>query len=364
MARPETPAPQAAEAASPSPLREIVRRLARWETGLVLLFIGTLIFGANASPAFTQSTTFFFVGLNIGEVAIMALPLALIIITGEIDLSVASILGLSGVVLAELAGHGWPIQAAIVMALVVGAACGLFNGFLITRLGLPSLAVTIGTLALFRGIAQIILPNDTLAGLPASLTKIGVVPIPNTQIPYSIAIFGFLAIVVAIALHATPLGRSIFAIGLNREAAFFSGVRVKRIQLWLFVLSGVLSALAGVLFTFRFASARYDSGVGLELDVITACLLGGISIFGGRGTIFGVVLALAILGSLRQALTLENVSPQEQSIVVGGLLLLSVIVPSAGGVYRRTRAQVQASRQRRRARGAPAQAPAAGEAAP
>ena len=144
--------------------------------------------------------------------------------------------------------------------------------------------------------------------------------------------------------------------------AALMGIPVRRVRIGVYAASGMLSALAGVLFTFRFASARYDAGVGLELDVITACLLGGISIFGGRGTIFGVVLALAILGSLRQALTLENVSPQEQSIVVGGLLLLSVIVPSAGGVYQRTRAQVQAFRRRRRARAAAAQA-AAGEAA-
>jgi len=272
VARPET-TPRAAEAGTPGPLREILRRLMRWETGLVLIFIATLIFGSNASPAFMKSTNFFFVGLNTGEVAVMALPLALIIITGEIDLSVASVLGLAGVVMAELAGHGWPIAAAIVMALLVGALCGLFNGLLITRLGLPSLAVTIGTLALFRGIAQIILPNDTLAGLPASLTKIGVVPIPHTQIPYSIAIFGFLAILVAIALHATPLGRSIFAIGLNREAAFFSGVRVKRIQLWLFVLSGVLSALAGVLFESTIESRLRSAAVVAASQILWAVVL-------------------------------------------------------------------------------------------
>ena len=343
-ARPAPTRPPAAQVA-----REVVRRLTRWESALVLLLLAIIIWGSTVSPAFLRSDNFFYVGLNVGEVAIMALPLALVIITAEIDLSVASVLGLSGVVLAELYTHGWPIAAAIVMALLVGVACGFFNGLLVTRLGLPSLAVTIGTLALFRGIAQIILPNDTVAGFPPELTKIGIEPIPGTQIPYSIAIFGFLAVIFAVVLHATPLGRSIFAIGANQEAAFFSGIRVKRIRLGVFVASGLLSAVAGVLWTFRFASARYDAGIGLELEVITACLLGGISIFGGRGTIIGVVLAVAILGALGQALTLDNVSAQQQQIVVGGLLLLSVIVPSAPAVIRRTRAHVRTLRERRRA---------------
>jgi rhamnose transport system permease protein len=358
----ETPAAAPAAPRVPPAAREVLRRLTRWESALVLLLLATILWGSSVSPAYLRSDNFFYIGLNVGEIAIMALPLALIIITAEIDLSVASILGLSGVVLAELYTHGWPIAAAILAALAVGVACGFFNGLLVTRLGLPSLAVTIGTLALFRGISQIILPNDTVAGFPPELTKIGVEPIPGTQIPYSIAIFGALAIIIAVMLHATPLGRAIFAIGANQEAAFFSGIRVKRIRLGLFVLAGLLSALAGVLWTFRFASARYDAGIGLELDVITAALLGGISIFGGRGTIIGVVLAVAILGALGQALTLDNVSAQQQQIVVGGLLLLSVIVPSAPGVYRRTRGHIRTVRQRRRAERT--RAPAEGETAP
>jgi rhamnose transport system permease protein len=331
--------------------REIFRRVMRWESGLVLMLLAVFLFGADKSPAFTESDNFFYIGLNMGEIAIMALPLALIIITGEIDLSIASVLGLSGVVMAEFYTHGWSMAASIVAALTVGVLCGLLNGYLVTQLGLPSLAVTIGTLALFRGISQIILPNETLAGFPPELTKIGIEPIPGTQIPYSIAIFGALAVFTAIVLHATPLGRAIFAIGANQEAAFFSGIRVKRIRLGLFVACGLLSALAGILWTFRFASARYDSGVGIELDVITVALLGGISIFGGRGTIIGVVLAIAILGALRQALTLDNVSAQEQTIVVGVLLLVSVIVPGISGMYERAGTYIRSVRDRRRVGG-------------
>jgi rhamnose transport system permease protein len=328
---------------------ERIRPLVRWETALLLVLGATLLYGASVSPAFMQSGNFFYIGLNVGEVAIMALPLTLIVITGEIDLSVASMLGLAGVVMAELFKHGWNVWPAMVMALVVGAVGGAFNGFLVTRVGLPSLAVTIGTLTLYRGIAQVILPTDTIGGFPANLANIGVIPIPGTQVPWSILFFAVLAVIFGIVLHATPLGRAIFAIGAGKEAAFFAGIRVKRITFWLYVLSGVLSAFAGVLWTLRFASARYDSGTGLELYVVTIVLLGGISIFGGRGTIVGVMIAVAVLGCLQTALTLALVSAQDQNIVIGGLLIASVIVPNGLDLYRRARARLQSAAARRAA---------------
>ncbi len=329
-------------------VRALLRPLVRWETALVALLVGTILLGAHLSPAFTRSGNFFYIGLNIGEIAIMALPLALIVVTGEIDLSVASMLGLSGTVMASLFAHGWPIWPAMGAAIVIGALGGLLNGVLVTMAGLPSLAVTIGTLTLYRGIAQIILPNNTVGGFPAHLTEIGINPISHTQLPYSVAIFIGLAVLAAIVLHATGVGRAIFAIGANQEAAFFSGIRVKRIKLVLFVLSGVVSSLAGVLWTLRFASARYDAGVGLELDVVTVVLLGGISIFGGRGTIFGVVLAVCVLASLEDALTLDLVSPQDQNIVKGGLLIASVILPNITDAIGRGRERIGSFAARRR----------------
>src|SRR3989454_12493318 len=242
--------------------------IARWETLLLVLLGGTIAYGAAVSPYFLQSTNLFFICLNVGEIAIMALPLTLLVVTGEIDLSVASMLVLTGVLMAELFKHGWPIWPAMMAAVVLGAILGAVNGFLVTRIGLPSLAVTIGTLTLYRGIAQGILPTDTIGGVPANLSSIGVVPLPHTHIPYSIAVFGALAIVFAVALHATPLGRAIFAIGAGREAAFFAGIRLERVKFWLFVLSGALAGFSGVLWTLWFASARYDSGVGMELFAV------------------------------------------------------------------------------------------------
>src|SRR5207244_7379934 len=217
------------EVPSRPPSRRNLGGFVRWELLLVVLLGCSIAYGAHASPYFLESTNLFYICLNVGEIAIMALPLTLIVVTGEIDLSVASTLGLTGVLMAELFKHGWPIWPAMIAAVLLGAFLGAVNGFLVTRVGLPSLAVTIGTLTLYRGIAQVILPTDTIGGFPTGLSNIGVVPIPGTEIPYSIAFFVALAVVFGVVLHLTPLGRAIFAIGAGREAAFYAGIRVKRI---------------------------------------------------------------------------------------------------------------------------------------
>ena len=320
------------------------RGVLRWESALVVVLAGTLIFGSSTSPYFLNPSNFFYIGLNVGEIAIMALPLTLIIMTGEIDLSVASMLGLSGTVMGYLFSDGWSIWLAMAVALAVGVLGGALNGVLVARVGLPSIAVTIGTLTLFRGIAEILLAPRTITGFPLSLTRIGVVPIPGTQIAYSAAIFLVLAVVAGIVLHATPLGRRIVAIGLQREAAKFAGIRVNRIKFWLFVLSGVVCAFAGILLTLKNASVSYDAGTGLELNVVAIVLFGGVSIFGGRGTIVGVVLSVAIVGCLLQALTQRNVQPEVQNIIIGILLLISVVIPNGREAIRRIR-----ERARRRA---------------
>ena len=317
------------------------RAVLRWESGLVVVLVATLIFAGTQSSEFFTQSTMFYVGLNMGEIAIMALPLALIVMTGEIDLSVASMLGLSGTIMGYLFSNGWNVYLAMAVALLAGAVGGALNGVLITGLGLPSIAVTIGTLTLFRGLAEVILGNSTVGGYPASLTKIGVTPIQGTQLSYSVVIFVGLAVVCAIVLHATPLGRAIFAIGLQSEAAHFAGIRVGRIKFWLYVVSGAVCALAGILFTLKNASARYDAGTGLELNVVAIVLLGGVSIFGGRGSVVGVVLSVVIVGSLQQALTQMQVDAQVQNIVLGGLLLVSVIVPNGAEAARRIRARTR-----------------------
>lgn len=320
------------------------RNIIRWESGLVLVLALVLGFAAWKVPHFLTATNVFYVGLNMGELAIMALPLMLIVITGEIDLSVASMLGLSGVVAGQVFSAGAGIWVAMLAALVVGALGGALNGFLIASMGLPSIAVTIGTLTLFRGIAEVVLAPRTITGFPAWLTDVGVAPVVGSHLSFSAAIFIVLAVGTGIVLHATGLGRSIYAIGLQPEAAQFAGVRVRRIKMSLFVLSGIVCAFAGILFTAKNASVSYDAGTGLELTVVAIVLFGGVSIFGGRGTLVGLVLSVVIVGFLQQAITqvpasptIQNMKPQLQAIIIGVLLLLSVVLPDGGEAIRRIR---------------------------
>jgi rhamnose transport system permease protein len=324
----------------------LARRLLRWETALVVLLVAVGLVGEQTSPGFLTGRNLFYLGLDVGEIALMALPLTMIIVAGEIDLSIASILGLASALLGWLWDAGWPLELIFPAVLVAGALAGAVNGVLVTRLGLPSLAVTIGTLALYRGLAFVILGDQAVADFPASYTRYGTTPIPGTSIPYPIALFAVLAVVFGVVLHATPFGRSVFAIGANQEAAFFSGIRVRRAKFLLYVASGAMSALAGIVFTLRFASARADNGAGLELAVVAAVLLGGVSIFGGKGTLGGVVAAVFLLGGIRSALILNDVSNDILNVVTGLLLIGSVIAPNLsaalGRAAGRRRAAIQA----------------------
>jgi len=315
--------------------RPLARRLLRWETALVALLVVVGLVGEQASPGFLTGTNLFYLGLDVGEIALLSLPLTMIIIAGEIDLSIASILGLTSALLGWLWNAGWALELIFPTVLVAGALAGALNGFLVTRLGLPSLAVTIGTLAMYRGLAFVILGDEAVADFPASYTRYGTTPIPGTSIPYPIALFAVLAVVFGVVLHATPFGRSVFAIGANQEAAFFSGIRVRRTKFILFVLSGAMAGLGGIVFTLRFASARADNGAGLELAVVAAVLLGGVSIFGGKGTLGGVVAAVFLLGGVRSALILNDVSNDILNVVTGLLLIASVIAPNASAAIGR-----------------------------
>ena len=306
-----------------------MRKFLRWEAALVLLLVVVAITGQiNTGGSFLSGGNLFYLGLDIGEIALIALPLTLVIVAGEIDLSVASVLGLSSALVGWLWNAGWALETILPTVIVVGAVCGAVNGFLVTKLGLPSLAVTIGTLALYRGLALVVLGDTAVADFPPSYTEFGTTPIPGTSIPWPIALAAVLAVVFGVVLHASSFGRSVFAIGANEEGARFSGIRVKRIKLILFVLAGAVAAIAGIVYTFRFSSARADNGVGLELAVIAAVLLGGVSIFGGKGTLFGVLAGVLLLGGLRNLLILQDVSTEILTIVTGLLLLVSVLAPS------------------------------------
>jgi rhamnose transport system permease protein len=320
----------------------------RWETGLAIIVVIIGVIGTAASPSFLTSNNLFNLGLSNGEIAIMTLPMALIVISGEIDLSVSSILGMSSCLLGFLWSKHWPMIAIFVVIAVVGIAAGAVNGLLVTRVGLPSLAVTIGTLTLYAGIAEILLGPRTVANFPAAYTNLGVNAVPYTgnAVTYSTAIFVVLAVIFGVVLHMTPAGRSIFAMGASPEAALFAGIRVKRIKTILFIVSGLVCSLAGVLYTFRLSTAVADNGVGLELDVVAIVLVGGISIFGGQGSIPGVVLGVLAFAGIQNALLLTNFNQEASGIVAGGLLLLSVFGRNAGSYARRLREWAPAGRAR------------------
>jgi rhamnose transport system permease protein len=312
----------------------------RWESALVVALALTVALGAITSSHFlTVSNIFSNVSLPYGELVIMALPMTLIILSGEIDLSIASTLALSSSLVGYLWSQHWAMPLAVLSALAAGVVCGALNGLLVTRLGLPSLAVTIGTMTLYEGISEIILGPSIVTSFPAAYTTIGVNPFPGTGglLSYSAVIFIVLAVVFGILLHATPFGRSVVAIGWNKEAAQFAGIRVKRMKTTLYMISGLVGAAAGVLYTFRLSTAEANNGTTLILPVVAVVLLGGVSIFGGKGTLVGVVLAVLVYCGLQSMLLLTNFNTNALELVTGGLLLLSVLIPNGGELAGRAR---------------------------
>jgi rhamnose transport system permease protein len=275
-----------------------------------------------------------FVLLDVIPIAMIAVPMTLVIISGEIDLSVASVLGLSSAVLGQLWASGLPLPLILPLVVLLGAALGAVNGLFVTGFGLPSLAVTIGTLALYRGLAYVVLGDRAVADFPPGWTGAFIEAIPGSAVPWASLAVLALIVVFGVVLHATPVGRGLYAIGNNDQAAQFSGVGVARTKFWLFVLTGAVAALAGVFWTMRYASARADNGGGLELSVVAAVLLGGVSIFGGRGTLVGVVAGVLLLTTLRNALQLADVPADTLTVVTGTLLIVSVVGPNAVAMLR------------------------------
>jgi rhamnose transport system permease protein len=301
------------------------RLLVTRESAVIALTAAVVIYSLLNVPNFDGPLTLKFLLQDIAPILLIALPMTLIIITGEIDLSVASIVGLSSVMLGVLHDNGLSIPVAGLAALLLGAACGAINGFLVAYVGLPSLAVTIGTLALFRGVAVGLLGTKAVTEFTESWTDLATGTIGDTNIPLVMIPFVVLAVGFSLLLHFSTVGRGVYDIGLNSEAAHFTGVDVARTKLILFVLSGVVSAFAGIYYTLRFGSARGDNATGMELQVIAAVLLGGVSIFGGRGRLHGVVAGVVLIGVISSALRLERVTVNVTNIIIGLLLVASVI---------------------------------------
>jgi rhamnose transport system permease protein len=301
----------------------------RWDSVVGALLISVFLVGTGSTEGFAETTNLSAALNDIAEVALIALPMVLLVVAGQVDLSVASMLGLSSALAGSLWNAGFAFEMIVPICLLVGAGGGLLNGWLVTRVGLPSLAVTIGTLALFRGLASVVLGTKAVADFPQTYADWAAYTqtVPGTFVPYPVALFVLLAAVTAVVLHCTGFGRSLFAIGAQEDAAHFTGIRVKRIKLVLFVLSGVVASFAGIVYTLRYGSARADNGLGLELVVIASVLLGGIDFDGGKGTLGGAVAGVLLVGLLRNLLTLNDISGEIQAVVTGLLLIASVLTP-------------------------------------
>ncbi len=308
---------------------DFVARFANWDNFLAALTIAVIAYAVLFVPNFASAFNISQAIAGVSERALIVLPMVLLIIAREIDLSVASILALTSVVFGLMVQAGAPLLVAIPLTLVAGALCGAFNGALVTALGLPSLVVTLGTMALYRGIGYILLGSGSINIFPDSFLDFGINMVGPTPIPWTIVPFLVLAPIFAVVQQKMPLGRRIYAIGGNPDAARYSGIRLARTVFGLFVTSGVVCAAAGMVYAARLANARANNALGIELDVITIALLGGVSVFGGKGRLTGVLWALLLVATIRNVLGLLQIGGDAQGSIIGSLLILSLLVSNA-----------------------------------
>lgn len=306
-----------------TPLR---RMLASWE---VLLFcVAVLIFIANslASPYFLDAWNLSDATFNFTEKAMIAFAMALLIIAGEIDLSVAAIIALASTAMGYAVQMGVGTPGLLAIGITTGLACGAFNGFLVAVLRLPSIVVTIGTMSLFRGISYIVLGDQAFGKYPADFAYFGQGYV-FWVFSFEFVLFLAVAFAFGILLHKTNFGRHVYVIGNNPLAARFSGIPVERVKFILFLLTGLMSGIAAVCLTSRLGSTRPSIAQGWELEVVTMVVLGGVSILGGAGTIVGVVIAAFVMGLVTFGLGLLNVPGIVMSIFIGLLLIITIALP-------------------------------------
>ncbi len=301
--------------------------LRRWETLLVVILVAVLLINTNLSPFYLNLNNQINVFQLSIEKIIVALAMTLIIINAEIDLSVASVMALAACVIATMHEQGIPLPIGIAVALITGLLCGAFNGFWIAYIGLPSLAVTLAGLIGYRGVALILLEDRSIGEFPDWFDRLGQQALIG-PLPLALVLFLILLIITVIVLQYSAFGRYIYVIGNSSDVARYAGVNVKRVKMILFMTSGLIAALAGVLLAARLGAVRGSMAEGFELDVVTMVLLGGVSIFGGSGTLTGVFLSILIILNLRNGMSLVNIPGATQTGVIGLLLILSVFVPT------------------------------------
>ena len=306
---------------------KILKHLKSWEGFLAIILLVVVIVNSLLSESFLSIENQINLFVLSIEKVIIALIMAKIIINAEIDLSVASMMGLSACALGWFVESGMSMTMALIASITIGAVGGAFNGFWITVVKLPSLVVTLAMLIGFRGLARVLIGDRSIKMFPQWFEDLGQQPL-FLNIPFSVMIFVALLIFVVITLEYTGFGRHIYTIGINQNVALYSGINVARVKMLLFIFSGIISAIAGILYAARLGTVRGDMGLGFELDIITIVLLGGVSIFGGSGSIYGVILSILIVLYLRNGMSLSNITGHLQTGVIGVLLILSVLIPN------------------------------------
>jgi rhamnose transport system permease protein len=303
----------------------------RWELFLTAILVAVFFVNISLSPFYLGEQNFVNMFQLSIEKLIVVVAMTFVIINGEIDLSVASVMAFSACVLAGLHDAGGvPFEVAVVIAILAGTAAGLLQGSFVAFMGLPSLVVTLAGLIGFRGAGRIIVEDNAIGDFPEWFDRIGQDPLVG-RFSFAFILFLVAVVVAGIILHRTAFGRSVYVIGNNANVARYSGINVARDKLIIMTASGTAAGIAGVLFAARLGTVRGDLATGFELDIITMVLLGGVSIFGGSGTIVGVGLAILIVLNIRNGLGLANYDQNTQLGVIGALLILSVLVPNLVG---------------------------------
>ena len=305
-----------------------------WESLLLVVAIAIFIANSFASPYFLNAWNLSDATFNFTEKAMIAFAMALLIIAGEIDLSVASIIALGSTAMGAAAQFDVSTFTLVLIGLGTGVVCGAINGVLVTVMGMPSIVVTIGTMSLFRGISYIVLGDQAYRGYPSDFAFFGQGYV-FWVISFEFVLFAVLALIYCVLLHKTNFGRAVYAIGNNATGALFSGIRVDRVKFILFLLTGLMSGIAAVCLTSRLGSTRPSIGLGIELEVVTMVVLGGVNILGGSGSIPGVVIAAFVMGLVTFGLGLLNVPGIVMSIFIGLLLIGVIALPRLWLIWRR-----------------------------
>ncbi|WP_022867262.1 ABC transporter permease [Schaalia vaccimaxillae] len=323
---------------------EVMRRL--WvsrDTKMALILIAAVLLALVLIPRFGQPRTLTFLTLDVATTLLMALPMTLVMVNADIDLSVASTAGLISAVMGVLVQSGMNFWLVVVVCLLVGIACGAFNGIITAYVGIPALAVTIGTLSLYRGLALVVIGDNSISAFPEWATSFATGSFGATGIPYVSVPLAIFVLAFWILLHKTPYGRGLYALGHSQEAARFVGIDTKKSRMIALTLSGFMAAVAGIFYTLRYSASKSDNVEGLELTVIAAIVFGGVSVFGGKGSIWGSLFGVFTVGVLNYALRLNRI-PEVVLVMITGLLLIgSVVAPSIVNAFKEWRSKSQRS---------------------